>query len=72
MDFATAATNMEYGGIGPIGKPEGWRYLIDSRVLDHDYVIIGSGIRGSKIAVSPKVLSKISGAEVCTGLAIEV
>lgn len=72
MDFAVNETGMEYGGIGIIGGPSDWPVLIDSRVLDHDYVIIGSGIRASKIAISPKILAQITNATVIENMAIEV
>ena len=40
---------MEYGGITPIGLPEGWRLLVDPRVLDVEVAVIGSGVRRSKL-----------------------
>ena len=72
MDFAVAETGMEYGGIGPIGAPESWPFLIDSRVLEPEYVVIGSGIRGSKIATSGKILSQLSNATVIDEMAINI
>lgn len=49
MNAATSLTGMLYGGITPIGLPADWPILIDSRVVDEDIVVIGSGLRGSKI-----------------------
>jgi hypothetical protein len=40
---------MEYGGITPIGLPEGWRLLVDARCVDIDVALIGSGVRRSKL-----------------------
>lgn len=71
MDRAVADSGMEYGGIGPIGLPEHYRLLIDSRVLDVEEAIIGSGIRGSKIILPGRGLAEIPGAEVVEGLAKE-
>ncbi|WP_454301474.1 YbaK/EbsC family protein [Salana multivorans] len=34
MDDAVELTGMEHGGITPIGLPEDWRVLVDSRVLE--------------------------------------
>src|ERR1700760_35289 len=43
------ATGMEYGGITPVGLPDGWPIFIDARVVEQAHVIVGSGIRGSKL-----------------------
>jgi len=69
MERAVAESGMEYGGITPIGLPAGWRLLIDSRVLDIDVTVIGSGIRGSKILAPGAVLCALPRAEVIEGLA---
>src|SRR5213078_2478304 len=49
MDDAVAATGMQYGGITPIGLPADWPVLVDEVVAKTASVIIGSGIRGSKL-----------------------
>jgi len=59
---------MEYGGITPIGLPAGWPILVDAAVAAAPYVIIGSGIRGSKIALPGKALVDLPGAQVIEGL----
>lgn len=69
MDDAVALTGMEYGGITPIGLPADWPVLIDRAVLDRDLVVIGSGLRRSKIALPSKALLELPGAEVIDGLA---
>ena len=51
MDDAVAQTGMEYGGITPIGLPAEWPILVDAAVADTEWVVIGSGIRASKIAI---------------------
>jgi prolyl-tRNA editing enzyme YbaK/EbsC (Cys-tRNA(Pro) deacylase) len=40
---------MEYGGITPVGLPVGWPVLVDEAVAAQPWIVIGSGIRGSKI-----------------------
>jgi len=55
MDTATTLTQMEYGGITPIGLPEDWQIIIDESIMQKSHVIIGSGIRGSKLLVEPDV-----------------
>jgi prolyl-tRNA editing enzyme YbaK/EbsC (Cys-tRNA(Pro) deacylase) len=69
MDDAVALTGMEYGGITPIGLPAGWPILIDAAVLERDVVVIGSGLRSSKIALPSSALPDLPDAEVVDGLA---
>jgi prolyl-tRNA editing enzyme YbaK/EbsC (Cys-tRNA(Pro) deacylase) len=69
MDDAVSLSGMEYGGITPIGLPEGWLLLVDAAVLDRPEVVIGSGLRRSKIGLPASALADLPGAEVITGLA---
>lgn len=68
MEKAVAETKMEYGAINPIGLPESWSILVDKKVADTDYVIIGSGIRKSKLAVPGRLLASLPNAQVLEGL----
>ncbi|GAA2651297.1 YbaK/EbsC family protein [Paractinoplanes durhamensis] len=69
MDEAVRLTGMEYGGITPIGLPAEWPILVDSRVVATPHVIVGSGVRHSKIAVAGPALGALPGAVVIEGLA---
>jgi prolyl-tRNA editing enzyme YbaK/EbsC (Cys-tRNA(Pro) deacylase) len=69
MDDAVRLTGMEYGGITPIGLPADWPVLIDTAVLKRDVVVIGSGLRASKIALPADALATLPTAEVIDGLA---
>jgi prolyl-tRNA editing enzyme YbaK/EbsC (Cys-tRNA(Pro) deacylase) len=69
MDDAVSLTGMEYGGITPIGLPADWPVLIDSRVVDVPLVIIGSGLRRSKIVLPGAALARLDTAEIVPGLA---
>ncbi len=69
MADAVELTGMEYGGITPIGLPAGWPILVDPRVIATRYVIIGSGVRHSKIALPGATLAALPNAEVIEGLA---
>lgn len=69
MDAAVSEAGMEYGGITPIGLPKGWPILIDAAVVATANVIIGSGVRHSKIALPGSVLAELPGARVVEGLA---
>jgi prolyl-tRNA editing enzyme YbaK/EbsC (Cys-tRNA(Pro) deacylase) len=64
MDSAVSLTGMEYGGITPVGLPADWPVLVDANVVDQERVIIGSGIRGSKLLAATEVLSSLPNAEV--------
>lgn len=69
VDDAVALSGMEYGGITPIGLPPEWPVLIDAAVLQRDVVVIGSGLRRSKLALPSKLLADLPSAEVIEGLA---
>lgn len=69
VDDAVARTGMEYGGITPIGLPDGWPILIDAAVAGAPELVIGSGRRASKLLVTGDFLAKLPGAEVIDGLA---
>ena len=67
---AVEESGMEYGGITPIGVPPQWRLLLDARVPEIESVLIGSGIRGSKLILPGRLLAELPGAEVVDDLAI--
>src|SRR5918912_2707730 len=71
IDDAVRLTGMEYGGITPIGLPVDWPVLVDARVIATPHVIIGSGVRHSKISIAGPALGALPGAEVVDGLARE-
>jgi prolyl-tRNA editing enzyme YbaK/EbsC (Cys-tRNA(Pro) deacylase) len=68
MDTATGATGMEYGGITPLGLPASWPILVDRAVADAPLVVVGSGIRGSKLLLPGALLAELPGATVIDGL----
>lgn len=59
MDTAISLTKMEYGGITPIGLPNDWQLIVDDAIIKKEYVIIGSGIRGSKLLVHGSIFSSL-------------
>ncbi|WP_345411943.1 YbaK/EbsC family protein [Pseudonocardia xishanensis] len=69
MDLAVELTGMEYGGITPLGLPADWPLLVAPEVAAAEAVVIGSGIRGSKLAVPGALLAGLPGAEVVENLA---
>ncbi len=68
MEDAVVLTKMEYGGITPVGLPADWPILVDGAVAAAERVIVGSGIRGSKLVVSGKFLTSLPNAVVLEGL----
>ena len=69
MDQAVELTLMEYGGITPIGLPADWPVLVDDAVVAAGRVVIGSGIRASKVLVDSADLVALPAAQVL-GLAL--
>jgi prolyl-tRNA editing enzyme YbaK/EbsC (Cys-tRNA(Pro) deacylase) len=59
MDTATSLTHMEFGGITPIGLPDDWQLIVDEAVVKQEWVITGSGIRGSKLLVPSSIFSHL-------------
>ncbi len=72
MDEAVRLTGMEYGGITPIGLPASWPILVDARVAATTHVVIGSGVRHSKLVIAGPALGALPDAQVVEGLAREV
>jgi prolyl-tRNA editing enzyme YbaK/EbsC (Cys-tRNA(Pro) deacylase) len=69
-EAVTAATGMEYGGITPVGLPADWPVLVDEVVAKTGSVIIGSGIRGSKLRLPGRLVAAIPAAQVLPGLGL--
>jgi prolyl-tRNA editing enzyme YbaK/EbsC (Cys-tRNA(Pro) deacylase) len=65
-------TGMEYGGITPVGLPEGYPILIDARVARMERLIVGGGFRKSKLSVTGKILSELPNASIVEGLGKEL
>jgi prolyl-tRNA editing enzyme YbaK/EbsC (Cys-tRNA(Pro) deacylase) len=62
---AVAESGMEYGGITPVGLPAGWRLLVDEdAATGTGAVVIGSGVRRSKLLVPADLLATLPGAQV--------
>jgi prolyl-tRNA editing enzyme YbaK/EbsC (Cys-tRNA(Pro) deacylase) len=68
-DTAVERTGMEFGGITPIGLPNGWSVLVDSAVLQRDSIVVGAGVRAAKLRLPGALAAELPGAEVLEGLA---
>ncbi|HEX6425549.1 MAG TPA: YbaK/EbsC family protein [Acidimicrobiales bacterium] len=70
VDDAVAATGMEYGGITPVGLPAGWTVLVDAAVAAADRVVVGSGLRRSKLLLPGPAVAALPGARAVEGLGL--
>jgi prolyl-tRNA editing enzyme YbaK/EbsC (Cys-tRNA(Pro) deacylase) len=71
MERAVELTGMEYGGITPIGLPPDWPVLVDRRVTGCPAVVIGSGVRRSKILLPGSLFTRLPAVTVLDELGIE-
>ena len=67
----TEVTGMEIGGVTPFGLPDDLPILVDARVMEPDWIILGGGNRSSKLRLAPDALRALSSLRVVEGLAIE-
>ena len=65
---AVGRTSMEYGAITPAGMPEGWPVLVDEAVTLAGPVVLGSGIRASKLVLDGADLLRLPRAELIPAL----
>jgi prolyl-tRNA editing enzyme YbaK/EbsC (Cys-tRNA(Pro) deacylase) len=72
MDDAVERTSMEYGGITPVGLPSEWTLLVDAAVVARPFVVVGSGVRRSKLALPGRLAAELPGARVLEGLGMQV
>ena len=68
MEEAVGRTGMEYGGITPVGLPEQWRVLVDASLVETPVVVLGSGLRRSKLLLPGPALAALPAAEVVASL----
>ena len=68
MESAVEASGMEFGAITPVGLPSDWPILVDKAVAESEAVIIGSGIRKSKLLVPGSFFASLPNVQVLEGL----
>jgi prolyl-tRNA editing enzyme YbaK/EbsC (Cys-tRNA(Pro) deacylase) len=64
-------TGMEIGGVTPFGLPDDLPILVDARVMEPDWIVLGGGNRSSKLRVAPGALRALPSLRVVEGLAID-
>jgi prolyl-tRNA editing enzyme YbaK/EbsC (Cys-tRNA(Pro) deacylase) len=77
LSFAPAettgeVTGMMIGGVTPFALPPSIPLLVDDRIMDLAWVILGGGNRSSKIKTSPQVLLELPTMEVIQDLALPI
>lgn len=71
VDRAVQDSGMEYGGITPVGLPVEWKVLLDSDIATNpEWVVIGSGVRRSKLTLPGNLLSRLPGTHVVENVAL--
>jgi len=69
-DVAVSASAMEYGGITPVGLPVAWPIFVDAAVVAAGDVVVGSGVRRSKLVLAGSELAGLPQARVIDGLGV--
>jgi prolyl-tRNA editing enzyme YbaK/EbsC (Cys-tRNA(Pro) deacylase) len=65
-----ALTGMTVGGVTVFGLPDGLPLYVDSRVMDLDWIILGTGGRNGKVRIAPEVFRRMPAVKVVEGLAM--
>jgi len=61
-------TGMEIGGVTPFGLPDDLPILVDARVMEPDWIILGGGNRSSKLRLAPEALRRLPAVRVVSDL----
>ena len=69
-DPVRVLTGMEIGGVTPFGLPDDLPILVDARVMDASWIVLGGGNRSSKLKLSPDLLRRLTAVRVIEGLAV--
>lgn len=69
LDEVMQETDMEYGSITPYGLPDTYTILVDSRIMNKESLVIGSGRQSAKIKIPTAIFKDLSHCEIVEGLA---
>ena len=77
VSFATAEetkalTGMMIGGVTVFALPADLPIYVDDKLMQREWVILGSGSRSSKIRIAPEVFRRIPNATIVPNLALEI
>ena len=70
-DETQALTGMLIGGVTIFALPPSLPIYVDDKLLAHDWIILGSGSRSSKIKIGPQVLERLAGVSIVSGLSLD-
>ena len=69
-DWTVGETGMEHGGITPVGLPAAWPVLVDRAVTEQPWLVVGSGLRRSKLVLPGEALTLVPGVQVLDDLGV--
>jgi prolyl-tRNA editing enzyme YbaK/EbsC (Cys-tRNA(Pro) deacylase) len=77
VSFASAEetkelTGMMIGGVTVFALPADLPIYVDDKLMQREWVILGSGSRSSKIKIAPQVFRRIPNATIVPNLALEI
>lgn len=61
---AVELTGMEFGGITAFGVPADWIVLVDSAVMARERVVMGAGVRATKLLLAPALLEQLPNVDI--------
>ena len=67
-----ALTGMMIGGVTVFALPPDLPIYVDDKLMEREWVILGSGSRSSKIKIAPDVFRRIPNATIVPNLAFEI
>jgi prolyl-tRNA editing enzyme YbaK/EbsC (Cys-tRNA(Pro) deacylase) len=68
-DDTRAITGMEIGGVTPFAVPAGLPVWVDERIMAAERIVLGGGVRSTKVVGPPALLTALPGVEVVADLA---
>lgn len=68
-DPVRVLTGMEIGGVTPFGLPDDLPVLVDARVMQPPWIVLGGGNRSSKLKLAPAALRRLATVRVIEDLA---
>jgi prolyl-tRNA editing enzyme YbaK/EbsC (Cys-tRNA(Pro) deacylase) len=71
-ESAVELSGMEFGGITPVGLPAAWPIYVDAALALTPLLVIGSGIRRSKLIIPGRLFERLPGVELIEGLGLEI
>ncbi|MDQ1528760.1 MAG: hypothetical protein QOH77_550, partial [Actinomycetota bacterium] len=69
-ESAVELTGMEFGAITPVGLPAGWPIYVDAAIIQTPLLVVGSGIRRSKLIIPGELFASLPGVEIVDELGL--